>query len=149
MLRERTHLKLDLGAKARQGLRLLTGALMGVFGKRPGAEQYRISTPTATIGIRGTGIYAESEPDRTYLCTCYGSTQIAPAGHEHQSAQVTASHHDHPRWVLPEPAEGHRIVPAPMYNHNDLELMTLEALVGREAPFGETGRIMVTPRLPR
>jgi hypothetical protein len=30
-------------------------------------------------------------------------------------------------------------VPAPFLNHTDLELMTIEAIVGREVPFGLTG----------
>ena len=60
-------------------LRVVTGRLLSVLG--PGAR--RIETPTATIGIRGTGIYVEAEPERTYVCTCYGIADIQatrPAG---------------------------------------------------------------------
>ena len=45
-------------------LRLLTGKMLAVFG--PNNPQ-RIATATATIGIRGTGVYAEADPD---TCDC-------------------------------------------------------------------------------
>ena len=54
-------------------LRLLTGSLLSVFGERGANQALSVNTSTATIGIRGTGIYMEAEPDLTYLCTCYGT----------------------------------------------------------------------------
>src|SRR5258706_3608283 len=45
------------------GLRMLTGALLGVFGKG-GPRQ--LLTATATAGIRGPGIYMEARPARAY-----------------------------------------------------------------------------------
>src|SRR5205085_317543 len=46
-------------------LRLTTGKLLSVFAKGEGRT---LETPTATIGIRGTGIYLEAERRRTYAC---------------------------------------------------------------------------------
>ena len=54
MVRERS--SLTFGADV---LRVLTGAVLSVFGK---GTPRRIETTTATIGIRGTGVYVEAEP---------------------------------------------------------------------------------------
>src|SRR5688572_29202748 len=55
-----------------QGLRILTGKLLTVSRNAP----TRVTTTTATIGIRGTGYYLEADPDQTYFCTCYGVTDV-------------------------------------------------------------------------
>jgi hypothetical protein len=72
LLREGSTLRLEkksqFGALV-AGLRLVTGALAVAFGK----GNKKIYSPTATAGIRGTGIYLESRPDVTYFCTCYGA----------------------------------------------------------------------------
>lgn len=142
-----------VGKAARQAMRLLSGKLLGVFGKRDASARLSLHTGNATIGIRGTGVYAEADPDKTYLCTCYGTTDLvaasdydldrpAPGGKKGkvapapERAQVTAQHHDAPKYILSNPENGKRIIPAPFLNHTDLELMTLEALVGRKVPFG-------------
>ncbi|MFT7220470.1 MAG: hypothetical protein ACI8Z1_002087, partial [Candidatus Azotimanducaceae bacterium] len=38
-----------------------------------------ISTPNAIIGVRGTGIYIEVEPERSYVCVCYGTCDVSTA----------------------------------------------------------------------
>ena len=43
----------------------------------PKGRQLRLTTQTATIGIRGTGVYVEAEPSQTYFCTCYGIADVA------------------------------------------------------------------------
>ena len=53
-------------------LKLLNGKLLSVFGKR----KRRLMTQTAVIGVRGTAVYLESDPKSTYVCTCYGKTEI-------------------------------------------------------------------------
>lgn len=52
-----------IGALVLSGLRVVTGAVLSVFS--PG-ESRTLSTPTATIGIRGTAAYLEVEESRTY-----------------------------------------------------------------------------------
>lgn len=113
------------------GLRLLSGALLSVFGKK----EHHFSTPTATIGIRGTGLYVEVEPNFSYVCTCYGTTDIAALGDTASSETVVSRHHDAPRYVFGEGQSGARIRSAPFKNHTDLELALIEALVGRVPPF--------------
>ena len=69
-------------------LRLVTGKLLSVFGK----SRHSISTPTATIGIRGTGVYVEADPEESYVCTCYGTTVIS-AINDQASVETISSQH--------------------------------------------------------
>ena len=74
-------------------LRLVTGKLLSVFS----AGERHVVTPTATVGIRGTGLYVEAQPKRTYVCTCYGSVVVSPAGMPNMKETITTEHHEQPR----------------------------------------------------
>lgn len=113
------------------GLRLVSGALLSVFGRR----QHHFSTATATIGIRGTGLYVEAEEDLSYICTCYGTTDLAAVDDPSSQETIVSTHHDAPRYILADGAAGARIRGAPFKNHTDMELALIEALVGRTPPF--------------
>lgn len=113
------------------GLRLLTGKLLSVSRNTP----MRVSTATATIGIRGTGFYVESDPALTYFCTCYGVTDITANTDPESTTTVEARHHDRPLYIANDAAQGKSIRNAPMINHTDQELALIEALVGRTTPF--------------
>jgi len=112
-------------------LRVLTGALLSVF---ESGRRKEIQTVTATIGIRGTGIYVETEARRTYACTCYGEAVLTPVDEPQLAETVRTKQHDQPRFIygkgMPRMLEA-----APVINHTDLELQMLEALVGRKLPF--------------
>jgi hypothetical protein len=144
ILRENSRLQLaaDAGQPAEEAsyaviaLRLATGALLSVFGG--GARD--VSTPIATIGVRGTGLYLESEPEQSYICTCYGRVDIAAAGDPASAETIVSTHHSAPRYVSAEGPAGRRISPAPMKNHDDEELLLIESLVGRAPPFAVPGR---------
>jgi hypothetical protein len=129
-----------------RGMQLVTGAMLTVFGHRATEDMAAIKTPTATIGIRGTGFYTEADPEKTYFCTCYGLTQIASSVDQNESTQVAATHHNAPKYILADPDSGKRIIPAPFKNHTDLELMTIEALCGRKVPFAIPGDQYEGPR---
>ena len=141
ILRENTELNLSLGDRAVQGLRLLTGALLTVFAERGDDSEVQVETVVAHIGVRGTGLYAESHPTRSYVCNCYGAIELAASDDRRHRESIVSRHHDAPRWVLAEPKNGQRIIPAPFINHSDMELILLEALVGRRVPFGAPGRV--------
>jgi hypothetical protein len=110
------------------GLRMLTGALLGVFGKG-GARQLL----TATAGIRGTGIYMEASPERTYFCTCYGTVEIEDQ-HRTEKRLVVSGYHA-PNIIYAEMTDGKMMHKAEFINHTDDELVMLEKLVGRKPPF--------------
>ncbi len=142
ILRDSSRLELKGSGVFTNQLRLVTGALLSVFGK--GARS--VHGPTSTIGIRGTGLYLEAQPDLTYVCTCYGATDIAASDDPSISESIVSTHHDAPRYVLAKPDKGRRIIPAPFKNHTDLELTLIESLVGRNPPFSLFDESYGSPR---
>ncbi|MCP4332778.1 MAG: hypothetical protein GY785_08995 [Gammaproteobacteria bacterium] len=116
------------------GLRVLTGRLLSVFGKRQAEQPLNLSASTATIGIRGSGVYLEVDPELTYLCTCYGQVALTANKDPDDSEIITAARHEGPRYISNKPSKGSRIRRAPIINHTDAELILLEAIVGRNPP---------------
>jgi hypothetical protein len=114
-------------------LRLVTGALGATFAK---GMRRTLVTATATIGIRGTGVYIEASPELTYACTCFGATDIlsTPTGSMMEGVGVTADNHQ-ARSILRDRAMGTRIQPAAFERHTNEEMIRLETLVGRPNPF--------------
>jgi len=131
ILRENSRLELGGSNFVVNVGRLATGALLSVFGR---GTAKRFTTPTSTIGIRGTGLYVEARPDSSYVCNCYGEIDIAAADDPSVTERIMSRHHDAPRYVLKAGA-ARRIQPAPFINHTDLELTLIESLVGRTPPF--------------
>jgi hypothetical protein len=115
------------------GLRLATGAMLAVFGKRQ-APTY-ISSPVATIGIRGTAVYLSLQPHRMYGCTCYGDTEVQIEGSS-DIEQISATHH-HPYEIAPNDENLMAMREMPIKDHTDDELRMLEALVGRKPAFDQ------------
>ena len=113
------------------GLRLLSGKLLSVSRNTP----MQVNTVNATIGIRGTGFYVESEPGQTYFCTCYGTTDVAASADPTSRETVTSTHSHHPLYIVDDGGKGKNIRNAPFINHTDQELALVEALVGRTPPF--------------
>jgi hypothetical protein len=121
----------DAARLAVAALRVVTGAVLSVF--EPGARK-RIQTSTASIGIRGTGVYVEVDEMRTYVCTCYGEAELTPVDDPKAGETVRTTHHDQPRYIYPK-GMPRMIEHAPVINHTDAELVLLESLVGRKVPF--------------
>ena len=109
-------------------LRLVTGALGATFSR--GARRQVIAR-TATIGIRGTGIYVEATADETYACTCFGSTELSSSatGQMMESIPISTDRH-----VARRITRG-AVVPAAFERHTSEEIARLEQLVGRPNPF--------------
>lgn len=115
-------------------LRLLTGAVVSVFGR--GARR-SIVMPTLTAGIRGTGVYAEVFPDqRSYFCNCYGTVEMSARG---DRALSQASYHQS-FWGEVEPKNGRFLTPANAINHTDEEVEFLARLVGQQTAWQIEGR---------
>ena len=112
------------------GLRLLTGGLLSVFGQRDSTT--RIYTHTATIGIRGTGVYLNSQPDQLYFCTCYGKTDLH-LGHNHDE-HIESTHHN--AFNITGKSERNMTMTATeVIGHTDDDLRLLERYSGRKPPF--------------
>ncbi len=143
ILRANSELQLSGSGMLIDLMRMLSGRLLSVFGKRE--KTHRINTLTATIGVRGTGIYVESDPEQSYVCTCYGHTVIASQDQPDVWEEVMTRHHDNPLYIL-RGKTGDVIRSAPFINHTDTELALIEELVGRAPPFVFSGDIYRAPR---
>jgi hypothetical protein len=124
-------------------LRILSGKILSVSRNKGMA----IRTPTATIGIRGTGLYIEADPEVTYFCTCYGTTDVVSNNDPSSKDTVVATHHDKPLYITAKAAQsGNNVRAAGFINHTDQELMLIETLVGRTPPFVFPGNSYDAPR---
>ena len=112
------------------GLRLLTGGLLAVFGTRKNTT--KIYTRTATIGIRGTGVYLNSQPEKLYFCTCYGNTDLH-LGRNH-TEHIQSTHHN--AFEISGNSEKTMNMKATqVLGHTDEELRLLEQYSGRKPDF--------------
>ena len=142
LVRENTRIELPakpedtLKEKAGEVVRLTRGKVLAVLGK----NRSRFMTPTAVVGIRGTGLYLESGPEKTYVCLCYGKATLQSPMTGTVLEDIKTRHHDSPRYIYKSPtANGKLISKAPVINHTDAELTLLESLVGRQPPFAGSG----------
>jgi hypothetical protein len=117
-------------------LRLITGAVVSVFGK--GAPR-QIVTPTVTAGIRGTGVYTEVFPDqngRSYLCNCYGTVDVASG-----TDRITSVSSYHQSFYGETSAkDGRWLTPAKAINHTDEELEYLARLANQRTAWQIAGK---------
>jgi len=137
-VRQNSQLQLEAGSSASVVgvLRLVTGAVVSVWGKGP---ERKIITSTLTAGIRGTGVYTEVPADqdgRTYLCNCYGLIGLT-AGTE--QVESRAEYHQ-AFWAEPAPRNGRSLTPAPAINHTDEELEYLAQLVDQRTAWQIAGK---------
>lgn len=130
LLRADSRLRLPSSRAAGATYGLVQGKALSVFASR----QTQISTPSAVISIRGTGVYVEVEPARSYVCLCYGAATLATADGQ-ADEDLETEHHDAPRYILDDPRARNRIERAPFKNHDDQELLMIETLVGRTTPY--------------
>ncbi len=111
-------------------MRVITGGILSVFGK----GEKKLLTPTATIGIRGTGCYIEAEATRVYFCLCYGAADVIPTADPKHIERIVTKHHDYPIYIY-QKSSMPMLVKTAVNNHSDAELELLESLVGRLPPF--------------
>lgn len=137
MVRQNTRMSLEGDTPTTvKVLRLLTGAVASVWGR--GSER-QVVLPTATAGIRGTGVYAEVFPEqdfRSYFCNCYGTVDLAAGG---ESIVSQASYHQ-AFWAEVAPRNGRMLTPAGAINHTDEELEFLARLVDQRTAWQIAGR---------
>lgn len=112
-----------------EALRLVTGALGATF--RRGAER-SVLAQTVTIGIRGTGVYVQTAPDATYVCTCFGTTELSGLSGA-DTTRVSATHHS--GRMIQRGDTRIRDAEMSLMPHTDEEMSRLERLAGRPYPF--------------
>ena len=137
LLRSNTILKIKHHKNKKRivGFEVIKGGVLSVFSKK----KRKIRTPSALIGIRGTGVYIEVDKEKTYICTCYGKAILQRKDNLDIKETVKTSHHDEPRYIY---TDKNNIEKAPVINHTDLELIMLEEQVLRKPPFvGKDGKV--------
>ncbi|MBF0573360.1 MAG: FecR domain-containing protein [Desulfamplus sp.] len=116
LMRENSKLTLESSDKTGEKnkfinlLRLIDGKMLSVFGK----GDKTVETPSAYIGIRGTGLYVEADYKRTYVCACYGKIILRHAIYPSKEETLTTKHHESARYI--NNIEGN-IERAPMLHH--------------------------------
>ena len=98
----------------------------------------QIALPTATAGIRGTGVYAEvfaDQDQRGYLCNCYGTVELTAGGER----LVSQSSYHQSFWAEPAPRNGRLLTPAGAINHTDEEMEFLARLVNQRTAWQISG----------
>ena len=135
LLRSNSILRHGKSSSLKTGLQLVAGKMLSAFGKR--SSRYRLThqTITVTIGIIGSAVYAESYPEYSYLCTCYGQVELSTNVDPTVNERIKTSYHENPRYIYNSPVDRKLIVEAPVINHKDSELILLESLQGRMPPF--------------
>ncbi len=143
LLRENTRIELPaepgetLSEKAEKIVKLTRGKVLAVLSK----SRTRFATPTAVVGIRGTGLYLEADQEKTYVCICYGQAILGSAVTGKVLEDVKTRHHESPRYIYKSiRGNGRLIAKAPVINHTDAELILLESMVGRKPPFANSGK---------
>jgi len=125
--------KMTLNKPSHPILTLSAGRLLSVSRQM----KIKIKTPTAVIGVKGTGWYVEAEDYLSYFCTCYGEADIRSKDDKTSQLKVVTIHHETPVYIFNNYERGNNIIKASrVINHTDDELRLLEELVGRKPPFG-------------
>jgi hypothetical protein len=124
------------GINAVSLLRLLTGAVVSVWGK---GNNRQIVTPTLTAGIRGTGVYTEifaSQGGRSYICNCYGVVDVAAGS----SRETSETQYHQAFWADIQAGGEAALSAARAINHTDEELENLARLIGERTAWQISGK---------
>ncbi|MDM8546442.1 FecR domain-containing protein [Candidatus Venteria ishoeyi] len=114
-------------------LNLLSGSMLGVFSK----GNKRIHTHSATIGIRGTGVFLEVKHESTYFCTCFGETELnsivsEPNAKDATHQEIISSKHHSSRMITHAPVP--EVSGSDMHGHTDAEIRQLAGLINLPLP---------------
>lgn len=137
-VRQNSRLTVERSASSQAvvALRLLTGAIVSVWGK---GTPRQIITPVVTAGIRGTGTYTEilpQEDGRTYFCNCYGVVDLVSGTQQ----RLSEAEYHQAFWAEPAAQKGQYLTPAKLLNHTDEEVEYLARLAGQRTAWQITGR---------
>lgn len=99
----------------------------------PGQYRFKITTPAAVAGVRGTTFYVEVMPqNRTYVCACYNEVAMSPANDRTNEKRIkTIEHKAH--FIRPGgKTEKEIFKPAPLIHHTDMEILRLKDILKKE-----------------
>ncbi len=116
---------------------LIKGAILGAFKK--GGKRKMIIQSTATLTIRGTGVYAKNvEGEQKRYCLCYGASDLET--HDHSHSVDTESKY-HKEFIITDSGEIREWNASEFeLNHYSFENIELEKELGNDSPFVSTYR---------
>ena len=105
-------------------LDLVAGRMLAIFTE----GEHQVNTTTTVAGVRGTGLYfMADDPERTYICLCYGVVDLTSTKDESVKRTLTADHHAAVR--VDDKDGSATITKAGMEDHTDEEVERLKAML--------------------
>jgi len=104
---------------------LKKGGLTSVLrklGKIAGTDSFRVDTPTAVAGVRGTSFCVWADESSTYVCACNGTVRTIDAKGSNEQI-LSASHHVARNYV--KNGDGIDMAPAGVEHHSDASVGSL------------------------
>ncbi len=104
---------------------LKKGGLTSVLrklGKITGSDSYRVDTPTAVAGVRGTCFCVWVDEKSTYVCACNGTVRTIDTKGSNEQI-LSASHHIARNFV--KKGDGIGMAPAGVEHHSDASVESL------------------------
>jgi hypothetical protein len=121
---------------------LARGALAAVFDRLQrlsgSGGAFRIQTPTAVAGVRGTAFFIKVEDqNNTYVCTCNGKLGLEDVD-QGNSRSVRATHHRSYRFT--RGADGITTSRVRMMYHTDSDITSLASQIGVRLPWKSSSK---------
>ena len=121
--------KLDFSGIVRE-LRLERGgatAVLRKLGKIAGSDSFRVTTPTAIAGVRGTSFCVWAEEGETYVCACNGEVRTIDSAGANE-LDLKSAHHAGRYYV--KKGSSTIVSPAGIEHHSDASVESLAARIG-------------------
>lgn len=135
-LGENTVAEISLG-REKQEVDLRFGTLAAVFDRvrrLAGDDSFRVRTPTAIGGVRGTSFFFKVvDANETYVCTCNGTVDWADA---HGDDPFTVSAPSHEAYTFRSTSDGVVVEQGTLLYHNSDTMDEVADVVGTSIPWG-------------
>ena len=130
-IEENTSALLDFSSIVKE-VSLKKGGLSAVLRKLAqvaGSDSFRVSTPTAVAGVRGTSFSIWVDDNSTYVCACNGTVRTIDAKGSNELT-IAATHHSARNYVRTGSAI--HISPAGLAHHSDASMESLASRIGEK-----------------
>ena len=135
-VQESTIAVIDVGSLT-PGVRLTAGAVAAVLNRVDAISSrgsFRVRTPSAVAGVRGTVFFVKVEDARnTYLCACFGKLAVTPG----LAARVELESTNHQARRFTRSGLATRVAPAGLLYHDSTSMGKLASRIGYTVPWGE------------
>jgi ferric-dicitrate binding protein FerR (iron transport regulator) len=118
-------------------LRLERGGATSVLrkiGKIAGKDSFRVRTPAAVAGVRGTSFCVWAGESSTYVCACNGEIRTIDAAGSNE-LRLKSAHHSGRYYA--RKGSGYYVAPAGLEYHDDAGVESLAARIGERVDWSE------------